>query len=82
MAAGADYHNLANPMTIDARYLWQTNDGELIIVRNGGEIGSLVPVFEVRAASTYAALNDTLYLSSDPAAGSGGVQITFDESIR
>jgi hypothetical protein len=32
---GADYRNLANPMTIDARYLWQTSDGEVIIVRNG-----------------------------------------------
>ena len=40
LAGGADYQNLSNPMTIDARYLWQTNDGEIIIVRNAGPIGS------------------------------------------
>ena len=51
LAAGADYQNLSNPMTIDARYLWQTNDDEIIIVRNGGTFGSLVPTFEVRMDS-------------------------------
>jgi hypothetical protein len=82
LAAGADYQNLSNPMTIDARYLWQTNDGEIIIVRNGGGFGSLVPTFEVRANSQYAYLNSRLYLSSDPGMSAGGVQITFYESIR
>lgn len=82
LAAGADYQNLSNPMTIDARYLWQTNDGEIIIVRNGGQFGSLVPTFEVRAASQYASLNKNLYLSSDPGMGTGGVQITFYESVK
>ena len=53
IAAGADYQNLSNPMTIDARYLWETDDGEIIIVRNGGKFGSLVPTFEVRAESKY-----------------------------
>ncbi len=80
--AGADYQNLSNPMTIDARYLWQTDDGEIIIVRNGGQFGSLVPTFEVRADSKYAYLNNQLYLSSDPAMGSGGVTITFYESKK
>lgn len=80
--AGADYQNLSNPMTIDARYLWQTDDGEIIIVRNGGQFGSLVPTFEVRADSKYAYLNSQLYLSSDPAMGSGGVTITFYESKK
>jgi hypothetical protein len=28
---GADYQNLSNEATIDARYLWQTADGEIII---------------------------------------------------
>ena len=28
LPGGADYQNLANPPTIDARYLWQTSDGE------------------------------------------------------
>jgi len=82
LAAGADYQNLANPATIDARYLWQTNEGDVIIVRNGGSFGSLVPTFEVRLDSTYAWLNEGLYLSSDPGMGSGGVTLTFYESGR
>jgi len=78
--AGADYQLLSSPTTIDARYLWQTNDGEIIIVRNGGAFGSLVPTFEVSSDSKYSYLNNKLYLSSDPAMGSGGVNITFYES--
>lgn len=80
--AGADYQNLSNPMTIDARYLWQTDDDEIIIVRNGGQFGSLVPTFEVRADSKYSYLNNTLYLSSDPGMGNGSVVITFYESQK
>jgi hypothetical protein len=45
LAGGADYRNLANPMTIDARYLWQMDEGEVIIVRNGGSMGLLAPTF-------------------------------------
>jgi hypothetical protein len=81
LAAGADYQNLSNPMTIDAKYLWQANDGEIIIVRNAGTMGALVPTFEVRADSSYASMNHSLYLSSDPGSGTGGVQITFYGSI-
>jgi hypothetical protein len=79
---GADYQNLANPPTIDARYLWQTSDGEVIIVRNGGAFGSLVPTFEVRLGSKYEWLNDGMYLSSNPGMGSGGVSLTFFESKK
>ena len=71
LSGGADYQNLANPMTIDARYLWQTSDGEVIIVRNGGSMGLLAPTFEVRVDSKYAWLNKGLYLSSNPGMGSG-----------
>ena len=79
---GADYQNLANPATIDARYLWQTDDGEVIIVRNGGSFGLLAPAFEVRVDSKYAWLNKGLYLSSNPGMGKGGVGLTFYESSR
>jgi hypothetical protein len=79
---GADYQNLANPATIDARYLWQTDDGEVIIVRNGGTFGLLAPAFEVRVDSKYAWLNKGLYLSSNPGMGKGGVSLTFYESAR
>jgi hypothetical protein len=82
LAAGADYQNLANPATIDARYLWQTSEGELIIVRNGGSMGLLAPAFEVRVDSKYAWLNKGLYLSSNPGMGKGGVALTFYESSR
>jgi hypothetical protein len=54
LMGGADYQNMANPMTIDARYLRQTNDREVIIVRNGGTFGLLAPAFEVRMDSKYA----------------------------
>ncbi len=82
LSGGADYQNLANPPTIDARYLWQTSDGEVIIVRNAGSFGGLVPTFEVRVDSKYSWLNNGLYLSSNPGMGAGGVKLTFYESVR
>jgi hypothetical protein len=82
LPGGADYQNLANPATIDARYLWQTSDGEVIIVRNGGSFGLLAPSFEARVDGKYAWLNKGLYLSSNPGMGSGGVALTFYESTR
>jgi hypothetical protein len=82
LPGGADYQNLSPPATIDAHYLWQTSDGEIIVVRNGGAFGSLVPTFEVRTDSPYAWLNNGLYLSSNPGASAGGVALTFYESTR
>jgi len=82
LPGGADYQNLTPPATIDARYLWQTTDGEIIIVRNGGAFGSLVPTFEVRVDSPYAWLNSGLYLSSNPGMAPGGVGLTFYEVAR
>ena len=82
LPGGADYQNLAPPATIDARYLWQTADGEIIIVRNGGAFGSLVPTFEVRVDSPYAWLNTGTFLSSSPQMRPGGVGLTFYESAR
>lgn len=82
LMGGADYQNLSPPATIDARYLWQTADGEIIIVRNGGSFGSLVPTFETRVNGPYAYLNDGRYLSSNPAVGQGGVALTFYESTN
>jgi hypothetical protein len=79
---GADYQNLSSPATIDARYLWQANDGEVIIVRNAGTFGGLVPTFEVRIDGPYAWLNRGSYLSSNPSMKPGGVGITMFESTR
>jgi hypothetical protein len=82
LPGGADYQNLSPPATIDARYLWQTADGEIIVVRNGGAFGSLVPTFEVRVDSQYAWLNTGTFLSSNPEMRPGGVGLTFYESAR
>jgi len=82
LPGGADYQNLSPPATIDARYLWQTSDGEVIIVRNGGPFGGLVPTFEVRTDSSYAWLNKGSYLSSNPGMKPGGVGITMYDSTR
>jgi hypothetical protein len=78
---GADYQSRPTPPAIDARYLWQTSDGDVIIVRNAGS-GTLVPTFEVRTDSPYAWLNTGYFLSSPPGIRPGGVGITIYESIR
>jgi hypothetical protein len=39
LPGGADYQNLSQAPTIDARYLWQTAEGDVIIVRNAGGMG-------------------------------------------
>lgn len=82
LMGGADYQNLSPPATIDARYLWQTDDGEVIIVRNAGPFGSLVPTFETRTDGPYAWLNSGAYLSSNPGMQPGGVGITMYESTH
>ena len=82
LMGGADYQNLSPPATIDAHYLWQAEDGEIIVVRNGGTFGSLVPTFEARVDGPYAYLNEGRYLSSNPGMGQGGVSLTFYESTN
>lgn len=76
---GADYQNLAEG-TIDARYLWQTAKGEIIIVRNSGAFSGLVPTFETKVDGEFAWLNSGLYLSSGPGMGAGGVTLTMYKS--
>jgi hypothetical protein len=83
VAGGADYQNLSGPPAIDARYLWQASDGEIIIVRNTtSAIGGLVPTFEARIDGPYAYLNNGLYLSSNPGMANGGVKITMYDSTK
>jgi hypothetical protein len=82
LMGGADYQLLTPPASIDAHYLWETDDGELIIVRNGGGFGGLVPTFETRVDGPYAYLNTGSYLSSPPGMGQGGVALTFYESVQ
>ncbi len=83
LSGGADYQNLSAPPAIDARYLWQAADGEIIIVRNTtSNVGGLVPTFETRIDGPYAWLNTGLYLSSNPGLANGGVKITMYDSTR
>jgi uncharacterized protein DUF3237 len=82
LMGGADYQNLSPPATIDAHYLWQADSGEIIIVRNGGSFGRLVPSFETRVDGPFAYLNAGRYLSSPPGVGQGGVTLTFYESVE
>jgi hypothetical protein len=84
LAGGADFQNLSGGgPAIDARYLWQASDGEIIIVRNTtSAIGGLVPIFEARLDGPYAYLNTGKYLSSNPAMANGGVKITMYDSTN
>jgi hypothetical protein len=81
LPGGADYQNLSGPPAIDAHYLWQASDGEIIIVRNTtSALGGLVPSFETRVDGPYAYLNTGKFLSSNPGMANGGVKITMYDS--
>lgn len=68
---GADYQSPTTGPAIDARYLWQTTEGDVIIVRNAGPFNALIPTFETSMDSKYAWMNSGKYLSSPPGAGGG-----------
>ncbi len=81
LSGGADYQLIADgQFLLDARYTIETNDGELIIVRNCGPASALVPVFEAKASGKYGYLNDQLWLSSSPSIAVGAVKLTIYES--
>ncbi|MEO8314799.1 MAG: DUF3237 family protein [Pseudomonadota bacterium] len=68
---GADYQSPTTGPAIDARYLWQTAEGDVIVVRNAGPFNQLIPTFETRVDGKYAWLNSGKYSSSAPGAGGG-----------
>jgi len=77
LSGGADYQLNGS---LDARYTLAPDDGEFIIVRNCGAMGSMIPVFEARKDGPYAFLNENRYYSSNPGGSpGGGVSITFYE---
>jgi hypothetical protein len=82
LSGGADYQIIGTTFELDARYTIHTNDGELIIVRNCGPVGALVPVFEAATAGKYAFMNANTWLSSDPGVGAGVVNLTIYEGGR
>jgi hypothetical protein len=79
---GADYQSFGGGgPPIDARYLWETTEGEIIIVRNTTNPGiGLVPTFETPVDGKYAWLNSGKYLSSNPGMGAGGLSISMDRT--
>lgn len=78
LSGGADYQLSAGTFNLDARYTIKANDdGELIIVRNCGPLGALVPVFEARVGGSYDWLNKNTWLSSDPGVGVNVVNLTI-----
>lgn len=79
LPGGADYQIVGGATTLDARYTLAASDGELVLVRNCGAFGALIPIFEARAAGPYAFLNENAYISSNPGSAAGGVSITFYE---
>ena len=79
LSGGADFQLLDSSFELDARYTLSTDDGELIIVRNCGPLGALVPVFEASATGKYAWLNENKWLSSDPSIGIGVVNLMILE---
>jgi hypothetical protein len=75
---GADFQlSAGGQFILDARYTLKTSDGELIIVRNCGPIGALVPVFEAKADGKYSWVNEMEFLSSDPGLAPGAVNLTI-----
>ncbi len=68
---GADYQSPTTGPAIDARYMWQTTDGEVIIVRNAGPFNGLIPTFETSVDGKFSWLNSGKYLSSPPGGGGG-----------
>jgi len=81
MSGGGDYQLIGTSFVLDARYTLKPDGGdELIIVRNCGPVGALVPVFETRKDGTYAWVNEGPWLSSDPGVGVGVVNLTIYET--
>lgn len=81
LSGGADFQlSTGGQFILDARYTLKTKEGELIIVRNCGPIGALVPVFEAKKDGPYAWVNANTWLSSDPSIGPGVVNLTIYET--
>jgi hypothetical protein len=75
---GADFQLTGSGgFILDARYTLQTNDDELIIVRNCGPASGLIPVFETRTDGPYAYVNEGNYFSSTPSPTGCCVAITI-----
>jgi hypothetical protein len=81
LSGGADFQIFMGGTfeEIDARYSVKTDEGDIIIVRNCGPLGGLVPVFETNKDNKYAWLNENVWLSSNPGLAVGAVNLTIYE---
>jgi hypothetical protein len=77
LSSGADYQLLGSAFELDARYTLHTDDDVLVLVRNCGPVGALVPTFETREDGPYAWLNEDRWVSSDPGLAPGTVNLTI-----
>jgi len=80
LAGGADFQLLGASFILDARYAIEADDGTLIIVRNCGPLGAIVPVFESRKDGAYGWLDKGSWLSGNPGIGVGVVNLTIYEA--
>ncbi len=79
LPGGADYQLIGSTTVLDARYALSSKDGEVIVVRNCGPFGALIPVFETRGRPLCDPQHEAV-VSSDPGgAAGGGVSLTFYE---
>lgn len=81
LSGGADYQlsGGSGGLNLDARYTLQTNEGELILVRNCGPASGLVPVYETKKDGKAAWINEGPWLSSTPGISIGAVILTTYE---
>lgn len=81
---GADYQLFGNTSTdvyVDARYIIETDDGELINVRNCGPLMplmTLAPSFETRRDGKYSYLNTSRWQSGFPVPNLTQTQVTIN----
>ncbi len=82
LPGGADFQMLSGTATLDARYTLQTDDDEIILVRNCGPMGAMVPTFEAPTEGAASFLNANTFLADDPqGGGAGAVRIVFHERL-
>jgi Protein of unknown function (DUF3237) len=77
LALGADFQLLGPDaqFLVEARYVLRSDDGTLVLVRNCGALGALVPTFETRSDGPAAFLHEGPFFSDDPGLGLGSVHI-------
>ena len=82
LSGGADYQNLSGPPAIDARYLWQASDGEIIIVRNTTSAPAAWFRFSKHASTAPTPISTPAFPEFESRLANGGVKITMYDSTN